>query len=450
MQEPNELGVSSSFLAARSCNGSPSHSGQASQIPPEIWLKVFSYVSWIPGAFEVSDHAAVIAFTRDKHGISVHNRYRLVMDSKLAISLVCWNWHSLIYRSLFEYLLVKSGEQASRMAASLEDHMAMDHQGRGPGWWAVRLELALEGVHDWTGAHADALAHILRHCPNLVVFSTAFSTFDAYLFHSSSFIDAISEFSRCSKLKRLELKGDVPLLEAVISVLAPSLEVIWVLPPRKSRASSKSWCLILPKLHTLISGFIRASCLTELWEMPSLQTLFMEDIIDLENCSQRTGHHLQRILVPSAARILPLLCHCPQLHELVIDCSVVFFAVRLPLRGLYTHPSIRRIVIEDPDFIRPVSWYMNTSAHVNRRLLATLASLTSENHFPALDCVRFVLPLQYEASIEQLPSCLSLVWNSWLDTCREQGIQVQISRGAEEWTADIWQDLSAEIIDNAL
>ena len=422
------------------------------QLPPEIWLKVFAFASWIPGVLSISDHPAIIGFVRDRYGISVHNRFRVSMDVKLAISLVCRTWNALVSQTLFEYLLVKSGDQALRIASMLEQHTITPSKAHGRGWWTARLEFAFDGVHIWTNEHTNAVIRILRSCPNLICFSTAFCTADAYLFHSPSFCDALAELRTHSKLKRLELKADLPLLKTIISALGQSLEILWLLPSRRVTTCRDPWKVCLPHLHTFISMFGHGDVMENL-ELPSLRTLITDDPADQQSFIQRNGQQLLYLTIPNVSLMISSLSLCPNLHSVAISYHEVALA-RHKLFDNLEHSSVQSIVVEDPEFILPASLYTEPrECHFEHHFLrAILFSLISAHNFPTLKVIRFVLPLCYtlEPFHAKLSGKLLSIWNSWLDACSHRGIRVEVAQGADEWTADEWRPLTLVFVERCL
>ncbi|GBE82110.1 hypothetical protein SCP_0404900 [Sparassis crispa] len=316
------------------------------RLPPELWLKIFSDVAYIPGALTHEDDHAIASFAKDNFGICLHRRFRETMDAKLAISSVCRAWNSLVTKFLFQYLLVKSGAQAVLTASALERRQGCSQYScDGPGRWTIRLELALEGVHIWRKEHTHALIRIFCHCPNLTVFSNAFCTTDAYFLFMSGIMDTLSAVVSRSTLRRLELKGTFPMLETVVANVAPSLEVLWLIPPPKAMLPSQQDVqkLHFPKLRVLVFSFpFRMDTLVMPWETPSLNTLIAEDLYQDMPCSLRyflhaNGKKLQYLAMNWFDSLVQL---CPELQEWVIPYNALS---RLSPDDL--HPSIRCLTL---------------------------------------------------------------------------------------------------------
>src|ERR1700722_3395209 len=68
----------------------PHRDGQSNsaKIPPDIWLEVFLYATWVPGPFLTSDDHDVTGSTLNKNGAALHIRFRCAMDVNLSVSLV--------------------------------------------------------------------------------------------------------------------------------------------------------------------------------------------------------------------------------------------------------------------------------------------------------------------------------------------------------------------------
>ncbi|KIM48726.1 hypothetical protein M413DRAFT_84482 [Hebeloma cylindrosporum] len=169
------------------------------ELPAEIWTKVFAFATRIPGALDIEDSSAIAGFTRDHPGICIDNRYRAAMRIKTAANLVCKYWKNIMQRHLFEYIRITSGAQACLAAEALR---------KAPGSLGqktLRIDIALEGVHAWKTTHAKALFQIFESCPNLVCFSTAFSTVEPGVYTHESLFEILA----CHRhLKRVEVNID--------------------------------------------------------------------------------------------------------------------------------------------------------------------------------------------------------------------------------------------------
>jgi hypothetical protein len=428
---------------------------QATKIPPEIWLKIFSYATFIPGAFAILDRSAINAFAKDRYGLTLHNRFSAAMQFSLAVSLVSKAWNSLIQETMFQYVLIKSGDQVVRLAEALDQRKISFENAPVPTWWTLRLEISLHGVHIWTKAHANALFKIIKNCPNLVIFSTAFCTATAYSFYATLF-HVLRDIRAHSRLRRLELKGDAESLEQATVMFSSSLEVLFVIPSRTANIvaniMAKPSSCRLPKLHTLISTFGFGSGFTRKWDMPCLQAFRTDDPSELDFCLRRVGHNLTHLSIPSGALVAPSLSYCANLQELAIDfCSSSDFINGLLLKKPFpTLASIYCIVLQNLKFSHPTCQHRNPAVcDLAYYLRSTLSSISSEASFPSLERIRLLLPLQCESFECDRHFKWSL--RTWLHSCLARGVQVQYCQGANDWTADAnWQPFTVDFVESSL
>ncbi|KAL1944692.1 hypothetical protein VTO73DRAFT_3122 [Trametes versicolor] len=411
------------------------------ELPPEIWLRVFAFATHIPGALSHDDGQSFIAFARDKYGISAHRRHRQATDLMTTAVRVCKAWSSLTTQFLFQYLLVKSGDHAVEVAAALKRYGKDPSRQNSAGQWTVRLELALEGVHRWDEAHSAALAHIFACCPNMTVFSTAFSTADASLFQGRRFLRAMRDVGRRSNLKRLELKGDAALLEAILSPLASSVEALWLLPSRRSASHQVVNHTHFPLVHAFIlfEGFGWGGP-PPTWTMPALQTLCTDD----DNLAAPTQRRLQAFFEAHGSQLQHLVAYrsaisclnlCTNLAEWTLPCGIVVQAVlALPAGGPLTTTLRRLTLMDDMSMV-----YMLRLDHI-----AALNEWLGSDLFPALETIRFLLPLgRYNRRQRSRPH-----WEQAIELLQEhskqRGVRLEASLGGDEHTAEIWTTFSVE------
>ncbi|KAI0362399.1 hypothetical protein OH77DRAFT_1416656 [Trametes cingulata] len=413
----------------------------ASELPPEIWLKVFAYATHIPGAFTHDDSQAIIAFARDKYGISAHRRHREATDFMLAASRVCKAWTPLATEFLFKYVLIKGGEHAIKVAKALESHTKDSSRHYSPGRWTVRLELALEGVHRWEDEHTVALAHVFARCPNVTVFSTAFSTADASLFQGRGFQRAMRDVGMRSSLRRLELKGDVALLDMILPSLAPSLKVLWLLPCRRIAPTQVVEPVHFPLARTVIlsEGFGWGGP-PPTWTLPALRTLCIED----DNLTQPAQKKLQTFFEAHGSQLQHLvacrsaLCClelCGNLTEWTLSCSTMLQTSRLGPVSALLPPSIRRLTLVDD---------MSTTYMMRLDHISLLAEWLGAGLLPTLETIRFLLPLgrhirkqrpreEWEHTVELLQQ-----------RSKRRGVSLEASIGGDEHTAGVWRAFSVD------
>ncbi|KAK2466704.1 hypothetical protein APHAL10511_000962 [Amanita phalloides] len=403
-------------------------------LPPELWQKIFRYAIRLPGAYSHSDVDAFVAFTRDPHGICAHSRFKAVMATKLALSLVCSTWNSLITRHMFEYVLIKSGSQALRIADAFAAHQSRRSH---PGRWTTRLEVALDDAHTWTREHGQALAYIIKHCPNLVCFSTAFCTGDPVLLHS---LPVISALAGSLTVKRMELKTDLPALKALACPLSQSLEMLWLLPSRAASEDPDPWTCHFPNLHTFVSNF-QFGRISDHLELPSLDALVVGNSCDRTSMINKGGRHLQYLSVSDIAMTLPLLPTCQNLLTLAINFHEVTFRNFGFLFKDLILSNVRRLVIEGHSDIDLSWWFTTRPAKHSECLRKNLLSFASAETFPSLQNVQLVLPLSVERISHDSIGTRNWhsIWSSWFTTCNKRGITVETAYGSQQWSTNEWQ-----------
>ena len=191
------------------------------KLPPEVWLRIFDHATHVPGAYACNDGPTLLAYAADQHGIALHYRHREATNTMLSASLVCKAWASLASEFLFRYLIVRSGEHTIKIAKTLDSLASHPLHPSSPSQFTLRLELFLEGVHEWKISHTITLAFILSRCPNIRVFSTAFMSVDA-LYSTRHFMNAMQVVGLRSTLRRLELKGNTALFWEVLPPGSPA------------------------------------------------------------------------------------------------------------------------------------------------------------------------------------------------------------------------------------
>ncbi|KAF8634082.1 hypothetical protein AX15_001084 [Amanita polypyramis BW_CC] len=410
------------------------------ELPPEVWQKIFHMAVQLPGAYSHTDVDGFVAFTRDQYGVCAQTRFKAVMSTKLSISLVCSTWNALITRHMFEYVLVESGPQTLRIADAFARHASVinNYNKRSrPAWWTVRLELALDPAHTWTQEHSLALAYIIKGCPNLTCFSTAFCVGDPPPLDNSPILAALAE---SPSVKRVELKTDIPSLKLIASSLSQSLEMVWVRPSRRACEDQDPWACSLPNLHTFVSHFQFGRVLDHL-DLPSLDTVIVNDTCDRSSIINKSGSHLQYLSVSDIAITLPLLPLCQNLvtlavnfHEVTLrNFTLIFKTMRLS--------NVERLVIEGNSDIDLSWWFTAKPARHSECLRKNLTSLASAETFPNLRSVRLVLPLCVEKIVQDPDARCNwrCIWSSWFTACNERGIAVETAYDSQEWSTNEWQ-----------
>jgi hypothetical protein len=418
-------------------------------IPAEIWYLIFEFATLIPGISEcTADEDAVVAFACDGYNTCSSLRIRQSMNMKLVINKVCSAWRRLVHRLLFECLSIKSGQQAMQLAALLQDDDSrnINSNANARMWWTRRLELAIDGVSVWTTEHTHAVIWILRHCPNLLCFSTAFSTLDPYLLYSSALVDALQKPGMDIKLKRIELKADSTLFRTVIVALADSLEVVWLLSSRRAAAEDDPQKLCLPRLHTFISDAHHRGLGLPI-DLPVLRTLISRDTSERILYILRNGRTLRYLSVTDLDSSLPYLTFCPNLHTLVLGIyEIAPLRINHPLE--LSHSHLQTLIVENADMFRLS--LMGAGSNFAHRYLPNLLSDFSRKSFPALRRIRLVFFNVSASSLDVILPALLSVWKKWLDACRLEEIDIQIVRGIEQLSSNSWIPLTLDLVQELL
>lgn len=400
------------------------------ELPAEIWTKIFAFATRIPGAFDLEDTSAIAGFTRDHHGICINNRYQAVMRTKRAATLVCKYWNNIMQRHLFEYIRITSGAQACLAAEALRNTPG------NLGKKTLRIDIALEGAHIWTNAHRKAIFQILERCPNLVCFSTAFSTDKPSVYTHEALFDILA----CHRhLKRLEIKVDQFRTMAVLEkVLGDRLQVLWLVPHRLPALPPKGLEdreYHFPKLHTLVT--LRCcEYFTRYLEIPNLRACIMEQSSSstLPLCDKGKIKYVR--IRPEH----PVIAHLQQwssLETFSIHYSELAHQVISWPTG-FQHPKLQCIVIENIDYGLAAASPTSSFDHLQENLL----HLISQEQFPRLCCARIFLPLRRSSSRSVFLDGVKHIWRIWLQECKSHGIRIEVSQGQEESTADYWTEIT--------
>lgn len=404
------------------------------ELPAEIWTKIFVYATLIPGAFDLEDSSAIAGFTRDHHGICVNNRYQAAMRTKTTAALVCKYWNNITQRHLFEYIRITSGAQARLIADALRN--APGNLGEK----TLRIDIALEGIHIWENTHRKAIFQIFKSCPNLVCFSTAFSTEEPSIYTHGALFDILACHMH---LKRLEIKVNyLGTVAAFERVLGDRLQVLWLVPNQRLRLLSKvpeGQEYHFPKLHTLVT---LGGCenFTRHFELPNLRACIMEQ----SECSILPSCDEGKI---TYVRIRP---ECPAIAHLQQWSNLETFSIQYKELANqviswpvgFQHSKLQCIVIEGVEG----GWRLQgkvaatSSTFSFDHLQENLSRLISQEQFPRLRCAKIVLPLQRSAP--DFLNAVKHVWRIWLRECKSRGIRLEVSQGQEESTANYWTEIT--------
>ncbi|CAA7270912.1 unnamed protein product [Cyclocybe aegerita] len=399
------------------------------QLPTEIWERIVEFATEIPGVYATEDHAAIAGFSRDRYGICLSNWFKDAVETKLALSRVSRYWNDLMQLFLLRHIRIKTGRQACETAAALKRLTKRAKPDNGPGKWTLRVEIALDGIHAWTEKHTKAMRTIFKNCPNIVCFSTVFSTADPYIYSCPTLIGYLSGHQG---LKRLELKFDAEVLGAVVQGLGPALQVLWLYPCRRITRDRDIGRYLFPNLRVLISEalcepYIKAltapnleACIIDLSFEPSLLP-----VMDRSRIRYLATSNVQRI-----ASKLESLSNLKTLSMTYYELATQ--AIPWPTKSMI-HLWLECIMIEE----------INGKEYTHLRI--NLAHLISMHMFPNLKCIRLFLPVEDRVDYSPvLPDSVRLLWLEWLRDCQLQGIRIEISQGIYQWTEDFWTAISFE------
>ncbi|KAI0723950.1 hypothetical protein C8T65DRAFT_723994 [Cerioporus squamosus] len=415
------------------CN---TNSPSSSNIPPELWLEVFSYATQIPGAYTHTDQQAFYAFAMDTHGISVHRRHREATDTMLVASRVCKAWVPVAAGFLVKYLVVKSGDHAVEIAAALERHVSRARGGSCLGDRTVRLELALDGVHVWTEAHTIAFGRIIAACRNLTVLSTVFSTGDCPLVHNATLVRALELGGLPSTLRRLELSGDSMIFESILPRISNALDALWIRPTGNAQLAnvSSGGPLEFPRLRSLVVTDDGVGIPPEDWNTPQLKPFTTRTYLEAHGSILKT---LDAIQLPRMH-----LRFCPNL----VDCTVPISLLETLFVSVPIPPSLRCLTFDRACEVH-AAWIEPRSI---ARFSLAMRDEQENGRLPPLESIRFLLPIakwtverNQEAARSEVPFWQYAV-EHLRQGCQPLGIALEASVGADEHTANIWQPLSYE------
>ena len=352
------------------------------------------------------------------------------MNTKLALSRVCRCWNVLARQVLFQYIIIRDGKHALAISDALKDCAGSNKLGLS----TIRLEIALEGVHIWTEEHTYAVLRIFESCPNLVCFSTAFSTADPSVFQSTRLIHALRSHQ---SLKRVELKTDTEIIEALAEAV-PSVQVLWLLPCRRQHTAVVQRTLTFPNLHTLISEYeggtyMRGLTLPALRAIKIPHELHMPSLV-LEDVEFLDVHNFSRIL-PTIHRWANLKTMTIRNFELTNDVY--------PWSECIPNTSVECIIIEwiqgSQSASRLMQWAIDDLSPLETMLKALSTNLLQLiSTFLGLRSLRFLIPCQ--TTILTFPDeDLRQIWGKWLEKCDALMIILEVSQGLEKISADEYQ-----------
>ncbi|KAF9479306.1 hypothetical protein BDN70DRAFT_878981 [Pholiota conissans] len=414
--------------ALPSMEGYDQQSKALPDLPIEVWSIIVDLATYVPGAYDVEDYSAIAAFTCDNRGICARSRFESSLKTKIALSLVCKGLNSIMHHSLFEHLRITSGKKAIAIASVLK-------QRKDAGSRTRRIDLALEGKHEWTDKHTAAMISIFQNCPNLVCFSTAFYDPDPWVYFILYLVHALSYHK---SLKRLEIKAQKDVMRNIEGCLR-YLEVLWVLPKEETarRGMSSIQRFVLPQLRVLSIGSDNYT--DEIWcvEVPNLRACIMG-----QNNKSMMLHmpmeHIEFLWAFDASIVVSYLGVLSSLKTLSIKYTELATQKFLWPKDVQL-PSLQCIIIEEvASNFRHISGIENLEENLER--------FTSPDLFPNLQRVKIHLSFSKD-NLEGTEPAIRLMW---LKSCVERGLQIEMLQGNMERSADEWKALSRDRMDNIL
>ena len=346
------------------------------------------------------------------------------------MSRVCRCWNVLARQVLFQYIIIRNGKHALAIADALKGRAGSNELGLS----TTRLEIALEGVHIWTEEHTCAVLRILESCPNLVCFSTAFSSADPSVSKSARLINALRFHE---SLKRVELKTDTEIIEALAEAV-PSVQVLWLLPCRRQHTAVVQRTLTFPNLHTLISEYEGGTYMRGL-TLPALRAIKIPHELHMPSLHVEDVEFLD---VHNFSRILPTIHRWANLKTMTIRNFELTNDV-YPWSECIPNTSVECIIIEwiqgSQSASRLMQWAIDDLSPLETMLKALSTNLLQLiSTFLGLRSLRFLIPCQ--TTILTFPDeDLRQIWGKWLEKCDALMIILEVSQGLEKISADEYQ-----------
>lgn len=417
-----------------------SRPGAPLALPPEIWLKVFSEVSYIPGVLCLTDDSAIEAFSEDSEGIILHKLYCESMGAKLAISKVCRCWHTLVLPFLFEYVIIKSGWHAEAVAHALHEFKEHQTESEYYGRWIKRVEIFTADQY-WSDENDLDFISILEMAPNVAIFSDLFCPVPSNIM-SPGLIHKLQTLCEEGSLRRIEWYTGSP--DAVSNLLkgTPSLRTLIL-----GRSNTVSEIKIsLPNLEIFVLGIHASVARINSLHAPALRCLIMHTrtFCDLEGrdwlCRYFPGLHRLRLRNGDYSDTQWDIGNLSCLETLTFDFGKNF---SFKLLKKVRHKTLARLnLARFPLFHRSLDWHIRYGDWT--RLYDFMFSLLSDD-LPALHTIGFLIPQSYFShgpfltDLKKMPDGYAIFWKPWTNLCKERNIRLVASLGADAHFCDVWQ-----------
>lgn len=422
-------------------------------LPPEVWLQVFSEFAHVPGAFSLTNHSAIEAFSEDSEGIVVHKLHCESMSTKLALSQVCWLWRKLVLPSVFEYVLIRSSAHAKVVAKALREFKNMQMSSEFYGLWINRIEV-YSSDHYWDDEAQMEIVSILNNSPNITVFSDLFCPVTSN-FMCPQIINKLQDLCEEGKLRRIEWYTGPPDLATCLLRGMPSLQVFVL-----GRSNIMPFCAsmtLLPCLRIFVAGpHASPSDLLDL-HAPNLQSLIMHTKafhtargFRPVTISFSTLHRL-RLRYKDYDNAHDYLCELRTLDILNFD-----FGRALDFKKLsrFKHTNLKRInIIKFPLFHRSLAWHIRYGDW--SVLCDFMNSLFDPRYLPSLTTIGFLIPKSYFShgpfmtNLKKKPDGYEEFWRPWMKECKARGVKLEASLGSEDHCLGLWQPFQVNLLPRA-
>ena len=413
------------------------------ELPPEIWHRVFDFLFYIPGAFSI-DEEEIEAYSEDSEGITLHGLYDDVMSCKLAVSTVSWAWHIATLPYLFNYVKIMNRRHAVLISELFSRFKRDQREDEYYGQWVKRFEICAEdGL--WDSEGVDALTHALSLMPNVQVYSDFFSLKISR--SSDDIIRKLQEYCEHGRLRRIEWSG------AIARDVVPLLRGTPTLRALITREMPQE-ALHLPELRTLVLRTSKAVQLSDMETLhcPSLQNLVVHShIVKSDGCSVptvRSSHpHLTRFrLLRSPGDEPTIFCNdLEHLRVMTLDLGLRKEDPALLTKLQVKHQTLSRLNIVHLPLVLP---FLSGSRQATRDPMVSdfFKNLLNADNLPMLKSVGIYIPRSYFSRVygeereegSRNPAYRSF-WMSLLKVCAGRGIEVEASVGSEAHFWGIWQ-----------
>ncbi|KAH7908860.1 hypothetical protein BJ138DRAFT_1011934 [Hygrophoropsis aurantiaca] len=429
----------------------------ASILPPELWSHIFALAAdedvlfspLLPTSFAPSTWTRHI-FTHDNTLRTPHDALCILQrrnyHTKKAIAGTCRTFRWLGTEVMVRVLFFDDAAKLGLLANTLDADPQL-------GWWAKRLHVTqLRGVHG-IDAHEDALARVLRRCPNLEIFAVDWPMRASF----GAIADTLGTCCRHLRTVSWHVPADLlPKLVWALDTLPALVAVHVTLTPAAPNPHSP----LSPARTTLTLGAAQDVVLT----LPALHQLSLRgpcaDLI--EHATHWSLPALRSFAFSSASSPAPapdilafLAAHGPALDTLDLDCipalDVPAILARAPalrafafnpdwrLPGPPAHAHIEDIGLHGLLFAFGVGVGAGAGVDPARRLIIqstndrNFAMLVGEGAFPRLRRVR-VLGRAVLEDLEREDGPARGVgvgrWERWCEACEAVGVRLEDCTGA--------------------